>query len=225
MPRPVSACAGRRVVARYRRITRLLKVSLLVGGPRAAYTRHRLMALPLRRLYRLPSPARAAKPVTPCLSSLTKCNVLAGPLRVQSTSFEVHSNNTETTGEERETLDANFDCRRAAGCRAGWLCDRTGAGLLRRGLLPSWVLLLINTGSRSMRQPCAAREARASDGAEGNPSHSPREPDVRRLPAQLTQATGLPSSQSEDGRRLSSASIRTPPLRRWPPRWRRALPA
>jgi hypothetical protein len=93
----------------------------------------------------------AAKPVTPHKSSLTKCNARTGPLRVQSTAFEAHLNNTETIGERRETLDANFDCRCVAGCCAGWLRDSTGTGLLRRGLLPSWVLLLIRTGSRSMR--------------------------------------------------------------------------
>ena len=93
----------------------------------------------------------AAKPVTPHKSSLTKCNARTGPLRVQSTAFEAHLNNTETIGERRETPDANFDCRCIAGCCAGWLRNSTGTGLLRRGLLPSWVLLLIRTGSRSMR--------------------------------------------------------------------------
>ena len=90
-------------------------------------------------------PLRGAKPVTQPSSSLTKCNARARALRVQSTSFEADSNTTETKGERRETLDADFDCRCAAGSCTGRLCDRTGAGLLRRRrLLPPRVLQLIS---------------------------------------------------------------------------------
>jgi hypothetical protein len=113
-------------------------------------------------------PPRVAKPVTQPSSSLTKCNARARALRVQSISFEANSNTTETKGERRETLDADFDCRCAAGSCTGRLCDRTGAGLLRRRLLPPRPRVLQLISREVAHTLCAATwEARAVKPAAG----------------------------------------------------------